>query len=288
MVPNSGRAILVLLAIFCCTLCAQQSSKAHVGDVAVVLPEFEVASVKPTDVSGDILVDLRIYPGGRVMVRGCELSGLIRVAFGLSYQQISGGPDWIRQIKYEVEALPSKDSGIKDWRYAAWKVADEHLREMLQALLISRFQLKFHRETRTGDVYLLKQSAKPPAFHPTSVDPSSLRTRLGSVRWLGLRQWVLDAATMADVADYAVSVLGGIPVFDRTGLSGPFDYKQNQTEVYKPNRTDMTQAERDSEFQSALSSSFLNLLQELHLKLERAKGPVETFVIDRAEKPLPN
>jgi uncharacterized protein (TIGR03435 family) len=50
----------------------------------------------------------------------------------------------------------------------------------------------------------------------------------------------------------------------------------------------MTQAERDSEFQSTLSSSFLNLLQELHLKLERAKGPVETFVIDRAEKPLPN
>jgi uncharacterized protein (TIGR03435 family) len=126
--------------------------------------------------------------------------------------------------------LPSKDSGIKDWRYGTWKVAAEHLREMLQTLLISRFQLKFHRETRTGDVYLLKQSAEPPAFHLTSVDASSLRTRLGSVHWFRLRQWVLDAATMADVADRAVSVLGGVPVMDRTGLAGPLT-----TSKTKPN-----------------------------------------------------
>lgn len=280
--------MLVLLATLGWTLCAQQSSTTGVGGEAVVLSQFEVASVKPTDVSGDNLVDLRVYPGGRVMVRGCELLGLIKVAFGLSYQQVAGGPDWIRQIKYDVEALPPKDSGIKDWRYGAWKVADAQLRQMLQGLLISRFQLKFHRETSMGDVYLLKQSTKPPAFHPTSVESSSLRTRVGSVHWLGLRQWVLDAATMADVADYAAVVLGGVPVLDRTGLSGPFDYKQVPTEAYKPNRSDMSQAERENEFQSALSSSFLNFLQELHLTLERAKGPVERFVIDRAEKPLPN
>jgi uncharacterized protein (TIGR03435 family) len=63
-------------------------------------------------------------------------------------------------------------------------------------------------------------------------------------------------------------------------LSGAFDYKQS--------RADVDSADRDVDFASALASSFLNFLQELHLKLERAKGPVETFVIDRAEKPLPN
>jgi uncharacterized protein (TIGR03435 family) len=201
---------------------------------------------------------------------------------------VSGGPDWTREIRYEVEALPSQDSGITDLRYGPWQIADEHLREMLQALLISRFHLKFHRETRTGDVYLLKQSAKPPAFHPTSLDPSAHSTRLGSVDWVGLRQWVLDHATMADVANEAVSALGGIPVLDRTGLSGPFDYKQSQTEAYQPSRSGMTQAESARDFESALSASFLNLIQELHLKLERTKGPIETLVIDSAEKPLPN
>jgi uncharacterized protein (TIGR03435 family) len=136
-------------------------------------------------------------------------------------------------------------------------------------------------------VYLLKQSEKPPALQTTRIDLSG-KTRLAPVQWLGMRQWVLEAATMRDLADYAVSILGGVPVLDRTGLSGRFDYKQKPTEAYKPSRSDMTPAERDAEFQSVLSSSFLNLLRELPLKLERTKVPVETFVIDSAQKPLPN
>jgi uncharacterized protein (TIGR03435 family) len=62
-------------------------------------------------------------------------------------------------------------------------------------------------------------------------------------------------------------------------LSGAFDYKQSRADVDSADRVD---------FASALAASFLNFLRELHLKLERAEGPVETFVIDRVEKPQPN
>ena len=94
---------------------------------------------------------------------------------------------------------------------------------------------------------------------------------------------------MADVAQQAsASALGGVPVLDRTGLSGRFDYQQSPGDGFRPSRADMDQADRNREFSSALAASFLNFLRELHLKLERAKGPIETFVIDGAEKASPN
>lgn len=287
MVQNPQWALPVLVAMFASALCAQESRGGQVRDAAVKLPEFEVASVKPTDMRGDILVYVRVYPGGRVEVSGCELSCLIRIAFGLSYQKITGGADWTDEIKYQVEAVPPKDSGIQDFRYGSFKIADARLRGMLQALLITRFQLKFHWETRTGEVYLLKLGSKPPAFHSTSVDASSPAALDGSI-YGSIRQWVLHGATMADVAQFASTHILGVPVLDRTGLSGRFDYKQSPTEPYKPSRPDMSQAESYSEFSSAYHSSFMNFLQELHLRLERTKGPVETFVIDGAEKPSPN
>jgi uncharacterized protein (TIGR03435 family) len=257
------------------------------------MPEFEVASVKPTDVNGEIKVGVWVYPGGRTVISGCELTGLIRIAYQLSYQEISGGADWTDRVKYDVEAVPpaAMRAAIRDLRHGTWSIADEHLRQMLQALLETRFQLQFHRETKTGRVYLLKQAAKQPALHPTTVDLSSPRAPYGLIHFRHWRdcgsgrcpagEWVLEAATMADVARYAsMNALSGTPVLDRTRLSGAFDYKQS--------RADVDSEDRDADFASALASSFLSFLQELHLKLERAKGPVETFVIDRARKPLPN
>jgi len=290
---SSRRKLAALLAILALTASSQEPPTTQVKHDAGGPPEFEVSSVKPTDLStGQIKVGLRIYPGGRIVISGCELTGLIRVAYQLSYQEILGGADWTDRVRYDIEAVPSEDmrAAIRDLRHDSWTIADEHLRQMLQSLLRARFQLQFHRETRTGNVYLLKQASKRPAFHPTGVDPSSPGAPYGRISFRQWRdcgsgrcpagEWVLEAATMADVAWFAsANALGRAPVLDRTGLSGAFDYKQSRADVGSA---------ADADFASALASSFLNFLQELHLKLERAKGPVETFVIDRAEKPLPN
>jgi len=81
---------------------------------------------------------------------------------------------------------------------------------------------------------------------------------------------------MPQLAGYLSAHVLGAPVLDRTELIGRFDYKQSQPALDPADPGD------------DLSSSFLRFIQELQLKLERTKGPVETFVIDRAAKPSPN
>ena len=257
-----------VLCILAATLCAQEPAK----PASTTLPEFEVASVKPTDLRGEIKVGTLLYPGGRVQILGCEVQALIRIAFHLTTQRITGGAAWTEQIKYDIEALPPKDAAIHDLRHGVFDIADERLRQMLQSLLIRRFQLEFHRATESADVYFLERGGKQPAFRPANAAPSST----GRVRILwAKRQLVLEAVTMPQLADFLSHTLGA-PVMDRTGLNGRFDYTPEGADPDSPDPS------------VDLAASALNFIQQLHLKLQRTKGPVEIFVIDRAEKPSPN
>ncbi len=111
---------------------------------------------------------IKIYPGGRVTASYLSLKTLIIAAFGLSHTQLSGGDEWTEKDLFNIEAKPPEAmrSSIKDLRYTWWGIEDPRLREMLQTLLIDRFQLKFHRETKTGDVYLLERNGKPLQLRP--------------------------------------------------------------------------------------------------------------------------
>jgi uncharacterized protein (TIGR03435 family) len=241
------------------------------------LPAFEVASVKPADLNSGRSCCITIRPGARIEIHALPLKSLIATAFRLSWFQISGGDAWIEKDGYDIEAKPSDDSlsSIKTLRYTWYGIEDEHLRQMLQALLIDRFQLKFHRETKTGDVYLLKQSGKPLALHATDAplggaDPAGY----GNIGYVAAK-WSIYAYSMPQLAKFAADYILHAPVLDRTELSGPFDYKQRQPDLEPNSGPDQT-------------DTFLHFLSELGLKLERAKGPVESFVIDDAAKPSPN
>src|SRR5258708_113831 len=104
---------------------------------------FEVATVKPSDPNargGGI----RPMPGGQTYVAtGVPLRLMIKLMYGITDVQIAGGPDWINTERFDVRAKAEKPSTI------------DHLHEMFQTLLGDRFQLKFHRETRTLPVYVL-------------------------------------------------------------------------------------------------------------------------------------
>jgi uncharacterized protein (TIGR03435 family) len=247
---------------------------------AAQLPEFEVASVKPVDPNVPHMVGVKVYPGGRVVISALSLKALVATAFRLSYWQISGGDGGTEKDDYNIEAKPSANlqSRIKDLRYTLFGIEDEHLREMLQTLLIDRFQLKFHRETKTGDVYRLERSGKVLGLRPTETpsggaDLSADRSSFGSMGYAGGR-WVLSATAMPQLAKFASDYVLHAPVLDRTELSGSFDYSQHVPDA-EPNYSDN-------------SESFLRLIPELGLKLVRAKGPIEIFVIDHAAKPSPN
>jgi uncharacterized protein (TIGR03435 family) len=232
---------------------------------------FEVASVKPTDLNQRQIVHrTRVYPGGRISISACDLRGLVLIAFHIPAWQLVSRESWMEEVMYEVDARApeSTPATVTDLRSTTYNIEDERVREMMQALLIDRFQLKFHRETKPGDVYLLERSGKPLALQPAAANPS----------WNGLGyndgQWIMRSMGMPQLASFANDMLSA-PVLDRTELSGLFDYKERDADeppVYGGDRSD----------------SFQRFLHEFGLKLERTRGPVETFVIDSAARPSPN
>ncbi|HUO30953.1 MAG TPA: TIGR03435 family protein [Bryobacteraceae bacterium] len=233
--------------------------------------KFEVASVKPVDPSAPHMVGARVFPGGRVVLSCFSLKDMVMTAFRMSYWQISGGEPWTAKDLYTVEAEPS-DSGraaIRTLRYTLYGIEDEHLSEMLQALLVDRFQLRFHRETKTGRVFRIERSNKPLVLQPADVPV----TDAGSVGYAG-GAWVIAATTMPQLAKFAADNVLHAPVVDGTGLSGAFDYRQPVPDL-EPNYKDN-------------SDSFLRMIHDIGLKMDRTAGSVEIFVIDHAAKPEPN
>ncbi len=248
---------------------------------AAQFPAFEVASVKPADRNARRSCCIAIHPGARVDIHALSLKTLVTAAFRLSPFQVSGGDPWTGQDEYDIEAKPPEAlrSSIKTLRYTWYGIEDEHLRRMLQALLIDRFQLKFHRETRTGDVYLMARSTRPLALRPTEIpqavaDVTSDDGSIGTVGYAGAR-WGVFNTSMPQLARFASDFILHVPVLDRTELSGPFDYRQHQPDL-------------EPTYSGDQSDSFLRFLREAGLKLERTKGPVEYFVIDHAARPAPN
>src|SRR6185312_13129631 len=121
------------------------------------------------------------------------------------YWQISGGEAWTEKDNYDIEAKPPENlrSRIKSLRYSWYEIRDPQLRGMLQALLIKRFQLQFHREIKIGDEYLLQQSGKTLRLHPVEIpnaeeDPGGSRG-FESVGYAG-GQWDISDAGMPYLA----------------------------------------------------------------------------------------
>jgi len=136
--------------------------------------------------------------------------------------------------------------------------------------------LKFHRESKTGTVYLLEKSGKPLRLNPsrTERDANPLESAFsGSIGYAG-GQWTVGNASMTQFAKFAADYIFHAPVIDQTQLSGPFSYRQPV-------------ADPDANYGDN-TDSFLRLIPELGLKLVKTTGSVELFVIDHAEKPSAN
>jgi uncharacterized protein (TIGR03435 family) len=207
-----------------------------------------------------------------------SLKALITTAFRLSFWQISGGEDWIRTDLYTVEAKAPENSGITNFNYSLYDIDDVRLRQMLQGLLMDRFQLRVHRDTKTGDVYQLTRTDKPlrliPATIPQGVNQSAIYSNIGRVDG----KWALQSFTMPQLAKWASSTVLHASVVDRTNLTGAYDYTQKVLE----------QDSVPDDYTASANDSFLRLLKEVGLELKRSKGPVEMLVIDSAAKPSPN
>ena len=129
----------------------QPVTRAQGADVPAQLA-FEVATVKPIDPNALRTIGLKIYPGSRVVIPSASLKGLVTTAFGLSYWQVSTCEAWMENEEYDVVGKPPENLRlrIKTLQHTLFGIEDATLRSMLQALLIDRFQLRFHRERRSA------------------------------------------------------------------------------------------------------------------------------------------
>jgi len=215
--------------------------------------EFEVASVKPNLVGGEAR-KAGASPGGIFTASNASLRLLISRAYGVAETQIEQGPKWMDTDTWDISARA--DTPLEMTR--------EQLRPCLQALLADRFHLSIHLETKQEAILSLviaKNGPKLKEHVGSGAFAISASSGNGSVSITGVK------ATMSRLAEYLAG-RAGRPVIDNTGLPREYDF------------TVQWSAETDS---SGLSP-FAALEEQLGLKLNAAKGPVEIIVVDRAEK----
>ena len=236
-------------------------------------PEFEVASLKPSTPATGELGGVYTYPGGRVGFRGCTLQYLLEHAFNLQPFQVSGGPAWMHDERYDIDAKPpaSSKSSKSMPPYAKAPLNDEQ-RQMLQSLLVARFGLKYHRETREGPVYLLVKGNKASKLVDSkdkNAYPWAGGIRGGMITGDGLAGM---NESMDDLAKRLSPYLSR-PVLNRTGLAGSFDFRAEYS---------------SDDVHPDVITMILATVQDLGLKLTTSKGPVDSIVIEHAEKPSAN
>jgi uncharacterized protein (TIGR03435 family) len=241
-------------------------------------PAFEVATIKPVDASkAGIAAEMRVYPGGRLVIHALPLKAMITAAYDVGWWQLSGGESWMEKDLWDVEAVPAAASGPYSLRHSRDGIGDERVRQMLQKLLAQRFQLKIRRETKTGAVYVLERNGKPFLLRPTRYTEEKpvmgAAGYSGEVEFVG-GHWFLFDVSLPQFARFAGDYYLHRPVIDKTGLEGSFDYRD----------PDANAALDNSDSESAL----MVFIPEVGLKLRSSKGPVETLVIEHAEKPSGN
>jgi bla regulator protein BlaR1 len=235
-----------------------------------VIPSFEVATIK-RNTSALPNSSSRVEPGGRLRVVGMSGLWLLAAAYGnaqgaLRPEQIVGAPAWFLSDRYDIAAKTA------DGDVAREDVTFISLRPFLRSLLEDRFQLKTHRETRQLPIYALVRARKDgrfgPGLTPVDVDCAKEPQKCGFKG--GAVSRIQADSISSDLLMQVLAGASGRIVVNRTGIAGPFrvelEYSPDQTAADKP-------------------SIFTAVQEQLGLKLEAARGPVDVVVIDHVERP---
>lgn len=233
-------------------------------------PEFEVASVKPNK-SGNNSISISRQPGGRVTVTNAPLRMLITFAYDLREHQLSGGPGWLSSDRYDIVAKADNPNPT-----------DAEMKLLFQTLLADRFQLKTHRETKELPVYAVTVAKNGPKL--SKADPGGKGTQMS----MGRGQLKAKKASIEQLAKLLGNQLGRT-VLDKTGLAGDFDFELTWTpDMPGPQGPKEGGVDGPPPADPAGPSIFTAIQEQLGLKLESQKGPVEILVIDSVERASEN
>lgn len=223
-------------------------------------PQFDAASIKPNNSGArnrSQTTDGRTFRATDVPART-----LIRQAYGLMFEdyRLLGAPDWTNFERFDVVATLPADA------------PKSQVSTMLRALLVDRFSLIAHTEVRDAPAYALMLARKDGRLGPQlrhtvkdCGDDHSCALQIGKeISGRGQR--------MAELAKTLLQ-FAGRSIEDRTGLDGGFDFDIQASEISGDD---------------SLPSIYTAIQEQLGLKLEPIRAPVEFVVVDRIERPTPN
>ena len=279
----AGAAIATCLAVS--SVASQQVPSSSPADVA--RPAFEVVSIKPSS-SGSRVSSVSIPPRGRVAVVNTTLDALITHAYDLRRFELVGGPAWIGEDRFDVQATPPEGDD------QALSVA------RMRTLLAERFKLRTHRETRDLPVYalmtqhgdrrlgpqLLRSELDCAAFlagggntrSDTAPRDRAGRSACATLSRIGVGRWTVmfGGSPLGELARKLEPYLDR-RVVDDTGVAGLFDVEL--TFAWPPG---VTAAAPD------VPDIFTAVQEQLGLRLQPRTQPMEVLVIDAVERPEPN
>jgi len=274
---NRAKSALLVIALLAVPAIAQQPAATTAQPA---LPVYDAVSIHPHNAS-DNRVDLSFHPDSFTAIN-ITLKELLSYAYQIREDLISGLPAWADSAHFDISARVSDpDHSVLD------KLTRDQMKAVLRPVLSDRFQLQIHTEVRTLPVYDLVvtkdgpklQKSPPPTDDPDHPTPPGKHRRTS---------WQFNngeiTVTSITMSDFAVTLADQLhhTVIDKTGLTDAYDFNLKWTPDEDADKAaDNGAADRPPDIFTALQ-------EQLGLKLEAAKGPVTTLVVDHAEQPSPN
>ena len=232
---------------------------------------FDVASIRPHDPSNSTFV-VRMPTAGQFTAVGAPLKLLVMLAHRVQESQIAGGPGWFATEKWDITAE------CDDRRHSA-----DETNAMLQRLLKERFSLQIHSETRERPVYVLTVGKGGSKFQPSARKATNIRSGAHSIS--------IDRGSIANLTRVLATAVGR-PIVDHTGLTGLYDISIVWDDAPVQNAAvpgAKQLASGDASVGDEEHGSIFSAIQEqLGLRLEATRAPVEVLVIDSAERATAN
>lgn len=227
-------------------------------------PTFDVATIRPSREAVKFEHDGKTEMSGDTLrMQDVTVNTCIKLAYHVQDRQIAG-PAWLETERFDITAKTDHPAD------------EDTMKQMLQSLLTDRFGLSFHREPREMKVIVLTVASSGARLTPTAA-PNAKPFRENSVNGT-----VAKSMPIGEFADFLSGPLD-IPVVDRTGLSGKYDFSLDFT-PYLPNpakNMDGTKPDTTAILKAALND-------ELGLKMAGGKAQVDVLVVDHVEKPSQN
>ncbi|HXA84095.1 MAG TPA: M56 family metallopeptidase [Candidatus Dormibacteraeota bacterium] len=291
LLGTAGMMAIALPIVFGLARPAQGSAP----NTAMLAAGYQQVSVTPGETGNGIIQTRIMFHPDSFMAKNQTLQNLLKLAYGVQDNQISGGPDWISTAMFNIEAKLDS-SAVAELKKLSPEQQKMERDQMFQSLLADQFKVALHRENKLLPAYALViadsgpkvQPAKPGDTYPNGIKGLDGLPAGPHKFDMGPDGLTVQALPMSFVAEH-LAMHFNQPVVDRTGLTGDYDFTLKFSPEGAAAHKEMHGGKETTAHTLPISSTMTALLaaieDQLGLKLEPQTIPLPVLVVDRAENP---